>query len=235
VSEPAQRQSMYSDGTYLENHPTWHAEHAPWKAAKIDGILRRNAVAPKSIGEVGCGSGGILAALQEMRPESRFTGFEFSPQAFEICRTRARDGLEFRCEDILRTDFSCDVLLAIDVFEHVEDYMGFLRKLRGRAAFTVFHIPLELSAQTVLRESALRSTRAKSGHLHYFTKFTALATLTDCGYEIADWEYTARSLDLSGEGWKAALLHGPRRGLFALNKDLASALLGGFSLLVLAK
>jgi len=43
--------------------------------------------------------------------------------------------------------------MAIRLFEHVEDYLGFLRKMKTKATFKVFHIPLDLSVQTVLRMS----------------------------------------------------------------------------------
>jgi 2-polyprenyl-3-methyl-5-hydroxy-6-metoxy-1,4-benzoquinol methylase len=49
-----------------------------------------------------------------------------------------------------------DVVMAIDVFEHVEDYLGFIRRLRVKGEYKVFHIPLDLSVQTVLRVSPIR-------------------------------------------------------------------------------
>ena len=39
-------------------------------------------------------------------------------------------------------------LLMDTVLEHLEDYFGFLRKLKTRATYKVFHIPLDLSVQT---------------------------------------------------------------------------------------
>jgi hypothetical protein len=72
-----------------------------------------------------------------------------------------------------------DIVMAIDVFEHVEDYFGFLRKLRGKAEYKIFHIPLELSVQSVLRSSIIIEGRKSVGHIHYFTKETALETLKD--------------------------------------------------------
>ena len=79
--------------------------------------------------------------------------------------------------------------MAIDVFEHVEDYFGFLRKLREKAEYKIFHIPLDLSVQTVLRSSPIIKGRKSVGHIHYFTKETALETLKDTGYEIIDYFY----------------------------------------------
>jgi hypothetical protein len=72
------------------------------------------------------------------------------------------------------------------------------------------------------------------GHLHYFTKETALATLQDTGYEIQDYFFTARPTQAGG-GLKQHLAQLPRRLLGCMNAALAAKLLGGFSLLVLAE
>ncbi len=125
--------------------------------------------------------------------------------------------------------------MAIDVFEHIEDYFGFLRKLKNKAVYKIFHIPLDLSVQSVFRSSRLMNARSSVGHIHYFTKETALATLKDTGYEVVDYFYTNSSLELPNLSWKANLMKLPRKLLFQLDSDLAARVLGGFSLLVLAK
>jgi hypothetical protein len=77
--------------------------------------------------------------------------------------------------------------------------------------------------------------RTKLGHIHYFTKETALAALKDAEYRIVDCFYTNISLEFSKYGWKNRLMNLPRKLLFAIHQDLAVRILGGFSLLVLAE
>ncbi len=77
--------------------------------------------------------------------------------------------------------------------------------------------------------------RRTVGHLHYFTKETALETLRYSGYEIVDYFYTGSAIDLPNRGWKANLMKLPRKIVFRLNKDLTVRILGGYSLLVLAR
>lgn len=127
-----------------------------------------------------------------------------------------------------------DLLLCIDVFEHVPDYIGFLRALRPKADRTIFHVPLDLSVQSVLRSSPIMNTRKQFGHLHYFTRDTALATLQDCGYDVIDSFYTAVGAE-RGRGVKSLIAKWPRKILAAFSQNLAARLLGGHSLLVLAK
>ncbi len=229
--------SLYLDGGYLDRNPTWHAEDSAWKAAQIERMLRRHQLAPRTICEVGCGAGEILRSLADtLGTGVEFSGYEISPQAFEICSRKVQPNLRFYREDLLtKADRLFDLVMAIDVFEHVEDYLGFLRKLRTKGEYKIFHVPLELSVQTVLRASPLMRGRALVGHLHYFTKETALASLHDTGYEVVDWVYTRGAIERPGGGWKPALLKAPRRMLFAIHQDLTVRMLGGFSMLVLAR
>lgn len=40
--------------------------------------------------------------------------------------------------------------MLIDVFEHIEDYMDFLRSINSRAKYFVFHIPLDMYIQGLI-------------------------------------------------------------------------------------
>ena len=226
----------YFDGAYLAHNPTWHAEHSATKARWIDEILRRNGLEPKTIAEVGCGSGEILVELKKRRPAAQFTGFEISPQAYAICSAKSAAGLDFRLEDLLQAQAErFDLLLAIDVLEHVPDYLSFLKALRGKAEHKVFHIPLDLSVQALARATSFPVLRDQTGHLHYFFKDTALATLRDCGYEIVDWNYTRSSQELPGKGIRTKLANLPRKLMQLASEDLSARFFGGYSLLVLTR
>ena len=165
-----------------------------------------------------------------------FSGYEVSPQAIEMCSRKAKKNLQFFLKDLLaERGVLFDVVMAIDVIEHIEDYFGFLRKLRAKGRYKVFHIPIDLSVQSVLRCSPLLEGRDKVGHIHLFTKETALASLKDAGYEVVDYFYTRGSLELPKRGWQTNLMRLPRKLSFSVHQDLAVRIFGGFSLLVLAK
>ena len=143
---------IYREGQYLSRNPTWHVEGSPKKVFWIHKFLERNAVNPQSVAEVGCGAGEILVGLREHYSDASFTGYEISPQAFDVCHTKAGLNLEFLMEDLTVSSRShYDVLLVIDVFEHVPDYLGFIEKLRQKADLKVFHIPLDLSVSSIVR------------------------------------------------------------------------------------
>lgn len=237
VQSEAMTQSIYTDGTYLESTGSWHQEDSPWKAYHIKAMLERNGLTPKTICEVGCGAGEILSWLSRaLRGDEKFYGYEISPQAYALCEARANDRLTFRLGDILEEDGpTYDLIMAIDVFEHVEDYLGFLKRLKPKGQYKMFHIPLDLSVQSVMRGAPILKLRRQVGHLHYFTKETALATLEHAGYEVVDHAFTATAVELPNRGWKANMMKLPRRLLYGLSPDWAARVLGGYSLMVLAK
>ncbi|HEV8193020.1 MAG TPA: class I SAM-dependent methyltransferase, partial [Ktedonobacterales bacterium] len=195
------------------------------------------ALTPRTICEVGCGAGEVLKQLQErLEPDCDFWGYDISPQAIELAAGRANDRLHFKVGDILREpDVRFDLILVLDVLEHLEGYFAFLRGLQPRSAYKIFHIPLDISVQTVLRPRALLKVRETYGHIHYFTQETALQTLRDAGYVVLDSFYTARALELPTTELPRRVLRLPRRLLFALHEDSAARILGGFSILALAQ
>lgn len=229
-------QNIYLDGAYIEKNPLYHVEDSPWKASQILKMLGRNDLQIGSVCEVGCGAGEILRQLQLQMPEEvMFYGYEISPQAFDLCKQRQNERLLFYCEDLLAKDTQpFDLLLCIDVFEHVEDHMGFLRQLRHKGVHKVFHIPLDMTAQAILRGKPFVLWREELGHLHYFMKETALLTLQETGYEIVDFFYTPGGIE-KAETVKQRIAKLPRRALSMISQDFAVRTLGGYSLLVLAR
>ena len=117
-------ESMYQTGAYVERNPTYHVEDSAWKADQILRMLEKHDLRPRSICEVGCGAGEILKQLQSrLTAATQFVGYEISPQAYALCRERENERLRFFCEDLLATEtVAFDLLLCLDVFEHVEDY-----------------------------------------------------------------------------------------------------------------
>lgn len=225
---------MYVDGEYLDKNPTWHVEDSSWKAGKIHDILIKNDVKASLVCEVGCGAGEILRQLSLKMPATKFCGYELSPQAFALCVTRKSEKVDYLLRNIADDDGYFDVLLCIDVFEHVEDYFGFVKSLKSKSKYQVFHIPLDISVSSILRGTLIRA-RESMGHLHHFTPETALATLRDCGYEIVDHCYTKFFNELPAPAFITKIANIFRKILFFISPDLMVKLMGGCSLIVLTK
>jgi cyclopropane fatty-acyl-phospholipid synthase-like methyltransferase len=227
---------MYTQGEYLKNNPTWHTEDSRWKASQITKCIKRNNLDPSSICEVGCGAGEILNQLHSnMANNVSFYGYEISPQAYNLCIRREKTRLKFFLKDILKAEtVFFDLVLIIDVIEHIEDCFTFLRNLHSKGQFKMFHIPLSISAQTAIRNTPIISCRRTFGHIHDFTKDTALELLKETGYEIIDYFYTPAATDLR-RSFKSTILCIPRKIVFKINEDMAARLFSGYSLMVLTK
>ncbi len=182
--------ALYVEGGYAERNPDWHQGDSPWKALQIRKMIERGGLKPQSVCEIGCGAGGILVELQKSNPSGSFAGYEISPQAFQLAASKANPELTFFQEMRPEPGQCFDLMLVIDVIEHVEDCFDFLRKLQPHGKNFIFHIPLDLSVLSVLREWPLMKRRRGVGHIHYFSKATALATLEDAGYHVRDFFYT---------------------------------------------
>jgi hypothetical protein len=233
-------EELYTSGKYYERWPDWHVERSPWGAKQIFRMMGRNHLTPRTICEVGCGAGEVLRQLQmRMSDECTFWGYEISPQAIELCQGRANDRLHFKLADFTHEeDAFYDLILMIDVIEHVEDCFSFLRAIKPKSSYKILHIPLDLTAKTIIQGRLIDVLR-DHGHIHYFTKDIALQILKDVGYEVLDFFYTAPSLDLPSQTrmdeMRRQLMRLPRKLLFTVNNDLAARTLGGYSLMVLAR
>jgi hypothetical protein len=228
---------MYTDGDYLKNNPTWDVEDAPWKADLIFRMTQKHSIEPKTICEIGCGCGEILRQLQLKMPVSvKFTGYEISPQAYELCTKRSNAGLGFKLKNFCdEADNSCDLLLLIDLIEHLEDYFRFLRDVKGKSQYKILHIPLEMFVFAVLHQPFLLGQKKKVGHLHFFSKEMALQILKDLDYSVVDYTYTAGCSLPRNYGLNDWLLKIPRKLLFPVFPDFTVRIFGGYSLLVLVR
>jgi len=238
--------NIYTTDEYLKaTKLTWHSEDSPWKASQILQMITKNELRPRTVAEIGCGAGRILYELSKNPyfSETTFDGYDISPHAITLCREIETQNLRFHCADLLDTagvDHLFDVLLVIDVYEHIPDYIGFVAACRRKAKYKIYHIPLDISVSSVVRNSFIRSGGVFPGgrhHLHYFTADWALATLAESGHEIVESRYTCGSF---GVFWKhptirTAIANGPRWLLDRFSVALSARILGGYSLLVLAK
>jgi SAM-dependent methyltransferase len=236
ISDAAFDRNIYVNGEYMQSNPLWHADESPFKVSQILRMMERNRLRPKSICDAGCGAGEVLRLLSEkLDDKCECWGYDISPQALEMCGSRANERVHFRLGDVSEENGSFfDLMLVLDVLEHVDDYIGFLTAIRPRSELKIFHIPLDLSVQSVLRKRGLLKRRALHRHLHYFTKETALETLKDSGYEPLDCFFTAHPIECGGDrGQRIARL--PRKICYAIHQDLTVRILGGYSLLALVR
>src|SRR3984893_497492 len=228
-------ESIYTNGSYLaKSGGTWHVEDSPFKARWIVSMLARHLeVKPRTICEIGCGAGGILAELQKMLPNNTaFTGYDISPQAHALSAQLSNPRCQFILGDAFADSSKYDLVLVMDVIEHVEDYFSFLRHAREKGDWKLYHIPLDAYVSGILRGNNSWDT---AGHLHLFTIETALKALQHTEHRVVDWIFTDGAIVSPQQTTRGRIANLLRIPLSKVSIKLTSRLLGGYSMLVLAK
>lgn len=185
-------EDIYLSGEYLSNNPSYHIEDSNWKANKIKTLLDRNQkFIINSVCEVGCGAGGVIKGLSQLIDNSHisYTGYDISPNAIRIAITNNATNIKFFNEDFFKNNECYDLLLCIDVIEHIENLSQFLQGLKCRGNIKIFHIPLSINVVNIFRNNFVKE-RKQYGHIHYFDKDLALQVLIEQGYDVVDWMFT---------------------------------------------
>jgi SAM-dependent methyltransferase len=229
------RESIYTDGSYLaKTGGTWHLEDSLFKAHRIAAMLaRHHDIKPDTICEIGCGAGGILAELQKMLPRHiAFTGYDISPQAHALSARFSNPRCQFILGDAFADASKYDLVLVMDVIEHVEDYFSFLRQTREKGDWKLYQIPLDAYVSGILRGN---NSWDSVGHLHLFTIETALKSLQHTGHRVIDWTFTDPSIATPRKTMREKVANLVRRPLAKLSIKFAARLMGGYSMLALTQ
>ena len=141
---------IYKDGTYSALNPLFGDDTASWKTQNVLKAIDNFAIPHSSIAEIGCGGGAIIAAVcHELRSENAI-GYEPMPEAYEVAKRRENENLRFVNGSVSSgTKERFDLVLCLDVFEHVEDYFSFLRNIKLLAEHFLFHIPMDMTVHMV--------------------------------------------------------------------------------------
>jgi SAM-dependent methyltransferase len=227
---------LYTTDEYLRRNPTYHVEDAPWKASHVLTMMERHGLSPATVCEVGCGAGQVLVELQgRMPPGVRFHGYDVSAAAIDLCRRKANRCLDFTCSDVAAIPSpAAEMLLCLDVIEHVPDCPAFLRALLPLAPYKLFHIPVELSLYKCLVPGRLRLATARYGHVRFFTRTSALRALEEAGHQIVDDFYTVPGVEC-GKTLESRIGAIPVTLVSRVSPGLSARLFGAHSLMVLAR
>lgn len=232
--------NLYTSGEYFTQSPTFDKEDSPWKAKQLFDLYKKYDISEiQIISEVGCGSGEVLYNFSKhlQNDNNKYFGFDISPQAIDIANNfkKERNSDNFTYELSSIPTIESDLLLCVDVFEHIEDEFNFLRTIKTKSKYFLFNIPLDLSLQSLLREQIILSQRKRVGHINYYTKSLALETLKDTGFEIIGIEYGKWYKHYKAKSISTKIVNIIRNILMPIFPDFCVKILGGSSLLVLAK
>ena len=142
--------------------------------------------------------------------------------------------MEFKNKDLGEENNAFDVVICLDVFEHVEDYYGFLRSVKSSGKNFIFNVPLDMNVMKIL-SGGIRYAREEVGHLHYFNEYSAIKTLEDCGYVVKDSFLSAAFIAVLPRNYRQLAVLPIRLISLVFGKSIGAKLFGGMSLVVLAE
>lgn len=228
---------FYLKGQYFKNNPTWDASDTDWKFHKFADKIRAH-LPPKDgeILEVGCGSGALLKKLASDMPQHSFQGWDIAPDAKRFWG-HDRPNLNFEVGDILETNLSkkADIILLIDVLEHLADPGTFLEKLKGKGKLIAVHLPLDMTLVNLIFDKRLVHLRDSIGHIHYYTKAIAEKLLQESGYDVILSEYSHAWKDSPNLRPMGRIARIFRWALSQISPTLNAKLLGGETLILIAR
>jgi SAM-dependent methyltransferase len=225
---------MQYEADYAALNPGWHAEDAEDKAAAVMKSLERARLHPRSVCDVGCGTGDVLARLHRMLGTERAVGYDISRRAIELACAHEAAGLRFVAGAVEPDVEPFDLMLVLDVVEHVPDPVGFLSSLRRVAPMAIMNIPLELSVLKVVSPDSLARGRRALGHVHYFNEGVVYELLHEAGYSLDDaWFSPPGTGRVVRDPWRR-VLRAAQRAATGVSPRIAARTIGGSSLMLVA-
>ena len=230
--------NRYTDGTYLSQNPSWHAEDAPWKLAHILRVLKQaHLTGFANVLDGGCGSGDIVKSWAAKAPRVKFTGWDISPQAYELAVRNAPSNVRFIQSQLL-PEGPFDLALAIDVIEHLENPAAWLARVAGCAPYLVLHVPLDLSLRARLNPQLLEDEKKAVGHIQFFTSRSLKKFLRAQHFQILCAHYTNKYVECPPKltRFKSRVGMCIRKAAhYLLPHAWAAYLIGGYSLMLVVK
>src|SRR3954470_3656530 len=188
--EPALSQREFYEKGYTQADAAEAARLSRWrelgartKAAHVRALCARTGLAPRSLVEIGCGDGALLAQLRGFA--GVMDGFELSAPAAELAR-RAVPGARrieaFDGEQVPAEDDSYDLAILSHVLEHVPVPGPLLAEAARVAHEVLVEVPLEDNRSPA--RPAKREAAAAIGHLHAFSRADVHELVTGAGLVI---------------------------------------------------
>jgi SAM-dependent methyltransferase len=146
--------NIYTSGEYLQNNPTLDVEDTPWKLEKIlpalDNFVKDSIVKDITLLDVGGGAGLILKGVSDYLRERNINvkkySLDLSKEMLQIQKENNPDMITLLEGGIEKTSFrdkGIDLVLMVDVLEHVSDPVAALKELNRISKYVIFKVPLE--------------------------------------------------------------------------------------------
>jgi SAM-dependent methyltransferase len=180
------------DAIYREDgeaEARWLAYGAVSKVVSLQVVLAQARIRPRSLLELGCGTGAVICECQRRGVAAELTAMDYSEAAIAYLAAHSRG---IRC---VRADITApgvdlggpyDVVVLSHVLEHLEEPLAFLRSLitNVRFRYLVAEVPLEDLWAARLKNLFRDRMKNTAGHVQFYTRRSFRELLAQAGFAI---------------------------------------------------
>lgn len=209
---------------------------------KVSGLLELISNFPellsqiKQVADVGCGTGKTTQLMQEALTRQGYSGISYwGYDVHPVVNTFPKtENVRFVWDDFCLSDQEVDLVVLLDVLEHIPDPVGFLHKISERTSWLVCHIPLDASFFSGIR-NLHRANLRHPGHLIVLDMPAALNIIAFGGFRSINYSYSPVFRAPSGQATLSQKILFPfRELLYRVSPFILQKTFGGVSLFVLA-
>lgn len=178
------------------NYPFLHIEDSPRKIREIKHVVPGSFRA-NSILDIGCSTGLITRAVGETYKAKIVDGLDVSEPALDLARSQLS---VFQESHIFQEEFEdhetqrlYDLVMFIDVLEHMSDPVGALKKASEMGRYSVVRSPLEQTRMNRLiknhgGKNYMKLMGERYGHIHHFNMDSLSTLFHEGGFDVINGE-----------------------------------------------
>ena len=172
---------IYNDNSYIEKNPTLHTEDSKFKFQNIKRFLNSIEVKNNKIKIIDIGGGAGLIGklvLEYFLKNGIFVTFHSLDLSMEMLKIQRKNNPRikktFNCPINKCPELNYDLVLMIDVIEHIEEKEDTAKILNKLGKNIIYNIPIEINFFDILKylKSYFRyykNQRKRWGHIHFFS------------------------------------------------------------------
>jgi len=228
--------SCYESGQFLKNY--MGGKDANFKVKEMKKLLEPYvALLPKDklrVLDLGCGDGKTTFLIRDALKDLGFNGikvygYDIHPK---ILKFKGDKDVTFVRKDITRIKKKFDLIVLLDVIEHIPDPVETLRKISKSAKFILLYLPLEDCFLIKLR-NLFRKRIKQSGHLIFLDICSAFNLAAMAGIKTIDYRLSPGYTAPCGLQTVLQKITYPwRKLIYWISPSLLQSTLGGVSLMI---
>ena len=193
--------NIYTSGEYINLNPTLHDEDSFFKFSNIIKVINKTSLFEDKkkykILDIGGGNGKVgklfCDYLIQNNIDFEFYAADLSLEMLQIQKQNNKYINTTFCGSIELISNFYDIILMIDVIEHIEDYRNFSHELNSKSENIIFNIPIEKNVFDKLRNMYLKDTYYKEqnrtlGHVNFYSFSDCLNYLIKY-FDIVNYEF----------------------------------------------